>query len=737
MICVATDISLPRVDENVVGPHRPRSRNLSAFHEEAAYGEGGQFNLGTLLRIIREWRWVIVGAVALGLAAAIIVTLLTKPLYRAWVTLEVNPPTVEILDEKSRERASSPGVWDLIATQVGLLSSRSLAERVAQDLNLASREEVVGSGGNAANRLDTATAVVAGGLNVETPEEGQLIKFSYTSPSPQLAAEVANGIAENFIGSGLQRRYEASTYARNFLQQQIAKTRRDLERVERQLVAYAQAQGIINTGGGKEGEEDQGGSLQGASLMALNSALAEATARRVQAEGAYRQAQLAGGTAEVNESTSTLRQARATVEAEYQEKRTLMKPDHPEMQSLRSRIEELDRQIARERSQVASGRATTLLSEYRAAAAAERALQARVAQLKGSVLDLRGRSIQYNILQRELDTNRSLYDALLQRYKEVGVAAGVGTAPVSIVDRAEVPGSPFKPNLFFNLLVGLAIGLAAGIAAAMALEILNDTIKTREDVRTKLGLACLGAIPKRRGKGSLVDDFSDPSSPVSEAYAAVLAALQFSTGAGAPKTLLITSTRASEGKSSSALALAQNSARRGARVLLVDADLRRPSFKVEATKGGLTKLLTNDESIAGHVVGTQQENLSLLPCGPVPPNPADLLSTPRFKAILREAAAHYDTVIIDGPPMLGLADASLLASACRYVMVVIESGKTRTRAVRESIERIEVGGGQIVGVTLTKSTAESSQYGYRLYQYGAVDHRRSEVILITKQAESS
>jgi capsular exopolysaccharide synthesis family protein len=731
---VATDVALHTGDGGIPAP--ARNRSLAPYENDSGDSVGTQFNIATLLRIVREWRWVILGATALGVAAAIVITMLTTPMYRAWVTLEVNPPTVEIMDENSGDRSVSTGLWDFIATQVGLLSSRSLAERVAQDLNLASRDDVVGSGGDAATRLNTATGVVAGGLSVETPEDGQLIRFSYSSPSPRLAAEIANGVAENFIGSGLQRRYEASTYARNFLQQQIAKTRRDLENSERALVAYAQSQGIINIGGGKGGEEGEGGgSLQSASLVALNNALAEATARRVQAEGAYRQAQLAGGSAEVSEGTAALRQARATVEAEYQEKRTLMKPDHPEMQSLRSRINELDRQIARERSQVASGRATTLLAEYRGAAAAEGQLQARVAQLKGSVLNLRGRSVQYNILQRELDTNRGLYDALLQRYKEVGVSAGIGTTPVSIVDRAEIPGGPYRPNLMFNLILGLAVGLAVGLAIAMILEILNDTIKTRDDVRTKLGLACLGAIPKRRGKGSLIEDFNDPASPVSEAYAAVLAGLRFTTTGGAPRTLLITSTRASEGKSSSALALAQNSARRGASVLLIDADLRRPSFRVEDKKVGLTKLLTTGDPVNGHILRTEMENLSLLPCGPVPPNPADLLATGRFMEIIRQAEALYDTIIVDGPPMLGLADASLLAAACGHVMVIIESGKTRTRAAREAVERLQAGGGHIVGATLTKSSEESSYYGYRLYQYGAVDHRRSENIMITQSPE--
>jgi len=287
----------------------------------------------------------------------------------------------------------------------------------------------------------------------------------------------------------------------------------------------------------------------------------------------------------------------------------------------------------------------------------------------------------------------------------------------------------------FNLLVGLVLGLGGGIAAAVVLEILNDTIKTREDVRSKLGLACLGAIPKRRGKGSLVEDLSDPASPISEAYSAVLAALRFSTATGTPKTLLVTSSRASEGKSSSALALAQNHARRGATVLLIDADLRRPAFKAESKKAGLTALLTNEEAVGDHVMTTQHENLWLLPCGPIPPNPADLLSTPRIRQIIAEAARQFDMVVIDGPPVLGLADASLLASACGNAMLVIESGKTRTRAAREAMERVEAAGAHIVGVTLTKSAEEASHYGYRLYQYNAIGEKRNQIVMIPQQAE--
>ncbi len=699
--------------------------------------DGGGLDLVGIVRILREHWKILAASIVAGLALAVVATLLTKPMYRADVTLEVNAPRVEILNEERSAQQQAGNSWDFLITQVGLLKSRSLAERVAQDLNLGSDPGFVPQIGDAATRLKNAAGKVAGGVNVTPPEDGQLISFSFTSDNPQLAAKVANGLADGFLDSSLQRRFDASNHARDFLQKQIAKTRTDLERSEKQLVQYAQAEGIINTGSGEAGSTTtDASSLQGASLVALNSALAEATARRIAAEGAYRQASLAGASSDVQGATSALRGSRAALQAEYQDKRTLLKPDHPDMQALQSRIDEIDRQITAEQSRLAGGKATSLLADYRGALAAENALKSRVNQLRGSVLDLRGRSIQYNILQRDVDTNRSLYDALLARYKEVGVAGGVGNSPVSIVDRANVPGGPFKPNLFFNLMAGLGLGLLVGIAAALAMEFLNDVIKTRDDVRTRLAQACLGVVPRRDGKGSIVQDLEDSTSDVAEAYSAILAALRFTTDHGAPRTMLVTSSAPAEGKSSSAFAMAQNYARRGERVLLIDADLRRPVFKAHSNRQGLTKLLTNDEPLRGHLLDTQYENLWLLPCGPTPPNPADLLSTPRFAAIIKEASELFDRVIVDGPPLLGLADAPLLATAAKHVVMVVEAGRTRTKAARQSLDQLRASGAHVLGVVLTKSTEEASSYGYRLYRYNAVDDRRDDHILISNQADA-
>jgi capsular exopolysaccharide synthesis family protein len=338
-----------------------------------------------------------------------------------------------------------------------------------------------------------------------------------------------------------------------------------------------------------------------------------------------------------------------------------------------------------------------------------------------------------------VDTNRALYDALLQRYKQIGVAGGIGLAPVSIVDRADPPGSPYRPNLLLNLLIGMASGLIAGLASAIGLEFVNDTIKNREDVRKKLSLPCLGAVPKTQGKNAFVDDLKNPTSLVSEAYSAIVAALRFSTEAGMPKVLLLTSTRSGEGKSSSALALAQNFARRGKSVLLVDADLRKPAFKGSNENDGLSKLLTTEDRAQDHILKTQHENLWLLPSGPVPPSPADLLSTGRIRKILAELSESFELVVIDGPPTLGLADPPLLAAAAGHVVFVVEAGKTRTRAAVEALNRLDATGANILGAILAKAVESGTAYGYGRYGYGYGKGKlkKTEILMIPHPEEKA
>jgi capsular exopolysaccharide synthesis family protein len=292
---------------------------------------------------------------------------------------------------------------------------------------------------------------------------------------------------------------------------------------------------------------------------------------------------------------------------------------------------------------------------------------------------------------------------------------------VSVVDRAQIPGGPFKPNLPLNIMIGLFIGLLLGLGTAFSIEWIDDTIKTPDDLGTKLGLASLGVIPGV-GKGLAVrEQLEDPRSQVSEAYQSVRTALQFSTDHGVPRSLLVTSTRASEGKSSTALALAQTLASLGASVLLIDADLRKPTFRgPSSTSQGLSSLLAGSDKVAECVHPTQMERLFLLPSGPIPPNPAELLASGRFKEILDEALAKFDHIIIDSPPVLGLADAPMLASSTEGTLMVIEAGAIRRAAALNAVNRLRASDARLMGAILTKFNALKVGYGYG-YGYGYGD----------------
>jgi capsular exopolysaccharide synthesis family protein len=605
-----------------------------------------------------------------------------------------------------------------LTTQAGLLRSRSLAERVVRSVNLAGNPDFSDPEASRAAREAQAVRALVTRVKIEPERDSRLIALTVATPDPQVSARIANSYADNFIQSNLERRFEATSYARSFLEQRIGTVKAKLEKSERDLVDYAQRNRIItlnvDSGSGAGGRSEQ--SIDAASLVSLNQSLSTARAERIAAEQRYRQAQANRSTTEVlaNPTVQTLTAQRAQLQAQYEQKLSLFKPEFPEMVQLRSQIDALGRSIRQETVNVSSA----LRSEYSAAVNRENALQNRVNSLKGDLLDLRERSIQYTILQREVDTNRSLYDALLQRFKEVGVAGGVGTNAVSVVDRAEVPSAPFSPNLPLNIAIGLLSGLLLGFSAAFAIEWIDDTVKTPDDVTAKLGITPLGVVPAVP-KGVVVrEQLEDRRSQISEAYQSVRAALQFATEHGVPKSLLITSTRAAEGKSSTALAMAQTIASLGGSVLLIDSDLRKPTFRGPAGGAeGLSTLLAGADNVRECIHPTEIERLYLLPSGPIPPNPAELLAAGRFEWVLSEVGSSFDHVIVDAPPVLGLADAPLLSAVCEGTIMVIEAGSVRRAAALNAVTRLRSAGAWLMGGVLTKFSAKKSGYGYG-YGYG-------------------
>jgi len=353
-------------------------------------------------------------------------------------------------------------------------------------------------------------------------------------------------------------------------------------------------------------------------------------------------------------------------------------------------------------------------------------LRERLSAGKQQMLDLQGRSVRYGILKREVDTNRELYNGLLQRLKEVGVAGGVGTNNISVVDKAQVPLYPYKPDLGRSVTMGLIIGLIIGLLVAWLLEHLDDSIRFADEVEKETGAAVLGVVPKLKalepGNRLALSPHLDPASAFSEAYRSVRTALQFSTATGAPRRLVVTSSSKHEGKSTSALALAINFAQMGKPVLLVDADLRNPvlhKLMQVDNERGLSNYLSGNVSVMEVVHRTEIPGLFVMTTGPLPPNPVELLSSSKMQTLLEQCDEHFAHVVVDSPPVLGIADAIVLGNQIENAVFVIESGRTRKGHAKAALKRLYQAGVHPIGVILTKIDAYHDLYGYgaSYYQY--------------------
>jgi capsular exopolysaccharide synthesis family protein len=549
----------------------------------------------------------------------------------------------------------------------------------------------------------------------------RLAQVRFTSPDPTLSTEIANAWTQAFIETSLERRFDATSYARKFLEQRLEQLRQKLQESERSLVAYASKQRIINvptttTTGTDRGVSSTESPLVAEDLSALNRELNEAIAARVAAQSRLRGT--GGHTTEAlgNATITDLRTRRAELSADYARMLAQFEPAYPPARALADQIAEVDRAISREEARVHS----TLQASFNAASERERMLRQRVQALENDLLNLRNRSIQYNIYQRDVDTNRQLYDALLQRYKEIGVAGGVGVNNISVVDRAETPEKPSSPNIALNLLLSVLIGLIVGAGSAVALEQVDQTISDPHELEAALGLPLLGTIPKS-GDSDPIEELEDPKTALVEAYLSAQTRLAFTTDHGVPQTLAVTSTRSGEGKTTTAYAIARQLARKSGRVLLVDGDMRSPSLHSQfeiAAAPGLSNFLAGEEEL-NTMIHPVAEGLSLLPAGPTPPNAAELLTGDRLPDLLRQLASRFNHVVIDAPPVMGLADTPLIASQVEGTIFVLESHATSSTTAKMAVSRLRESKARLLGALLTKFEPQKAQYGYGYgYDYG-------------------
>ena len=699
------------------------------------HGLGRSINLRDLWAPIYRSRFPIIAIFVAVFSLAIAVTLLMQPLYRATTTVEIRSETQKVLGTEDNDATSTTSPTDaalFLDTQLDIIRSRSTANAVAQALGLYSNDNFLTTMGvdlegetlsPEARRMLT-TDVLLDNLTVSLSEETRIALIAFSSPDALLSQRVANSYAENYIRLNLARRFDASSYSLDFLRDQIREAQERLGRSEREAIGYAREAGLLDTSNAAGADNARPQSLTSASLVGLNQALSDVTTRRIEAEERWNVARR-GSLMTIPEVASNpaiqaLQQQRALLESEYQEQLETRTQSYPAVRRLEARINALDKQIAA----IAGNVRATVREEFAAAQAQEEELRSNIDGLRTETLDEQGRSIQLSILQRQANTNREQLDALLQRYNELNAESGIQLNNLSIIDRAEVPNSPYWPSVPLNVALALVLSTLLATIYVLIRENLFDMVRTPEDVGTRLRLPLLGAVPAAQ---DVIVEMSDPKSDVSESLNSIRTSLSLSSPAGFPRSLMLTSTQAGEGKSTACYGLAQGLAKLGRTVVIIDADLRRPNihrlFGIK-NSAGISNILSGAGTIEDHVVPGLAPNIDVILAGPIPPDATELLAAGRLQALVGELTTRYDHVLVDSAPVLGLADAPLIATSVEGVIYIVESARNSVRSIQNAIRRMQLSGTALLGVVLSRFDPGKSGYSYEYrytysYSYGS------------------
>ena len=733
-----------------------------ANRAEAAEVTDEAFSVRDVLKIILKYKWLLLATVALCTTVAVLRGLTTVPMYQASVLLQIDQSTARIVQFNKDVDAPQGDDYLTMQTQYELLQSRSLAERVIDELQLdatrapsraaagiaigtpivigaAPRDATTDAGGNLWTSIvsgyrrlgkpsvddrvylsrESVVAGFMGSVKVEPVRNSRLVKVKVFNTNAAQAARIANAIANTFITLSIERRSQSSTYAKSFLEQQLKVTKARLEESERALNTYAKDNSILSL--------DEKTNVINQTYTDYSSALGKVEQDRLKFEATYNAVAISPESAPQvldNKTVQSYKEQKAKLEAEYLTNLAIYKPEFPKMLQLKAQITELEGRIKGEVAAVL----TSLKAQYEAVKKQEDKVRERLQDTRKEILLSQDKNVELNLYKRELSTNRELYDGLLQRLKEVGVSSGVVANNISVVDEANTPLFPISPNLLKNAGMGLMAGLLLGMGIVFAREHLDDSVKNANEIESKLGLPLLGIVPFMKKKQVRVDSLAlltveDPRGTFAESYRSMRTALQFSTAEGAPRRLMVTSSVQSEAKSTTALALAINLAQLGQRVLLIDADMRNPSQHKalkRTNQSGLSSYLSGDVQREALIQDSGIANLAVLTAGPHPPSPVDLLMGPGLLELLdRAEALGFEKIIIDAPPVLGIADAIVLGNHVQNILFAVKAGSTKLSSIRDALRRLRLGGLMPLGVVLTSAGASETQYYGYYGAYGA------------------
>jgi capsular exopolysaccharide synthesis family protein len=723
---------------------KPNLAALAHAHEEERH-------LMDYVRVVYKRRWVAIPAFAIVLMIGAINSYRTTPIYeaRTQLLIEKDTPKVGTLNTMFQEHDG----WyndDFYQTQYRILQSRSLARRTVEVMNLPQHPSVrdgltqatgpisiTGALWNAGSwvrrqvagapppppaaapaeppdELGSHVGLVLGSLAVTPIRNSRLVELRFSSPDPRLAADLANAHARAYIQQNLETRFAASKDASDWLGEQLAEQRKKVEESEAALQRYKEAHDAVAV------EDRQNIVVQ--RLADLNAAVTKAKTERISREATYNQLKALQGTSAIdtapavigNEYIQRLKAEVGDLQRQQAQLSERYGDRHPEMVKVRTALQTVEAKYDAEVGKVIQ----SVRAEYEAALAQERSLVGALEGQKTEALGLNRKGIEYSVLSREAESNRQIYEALLQRTKETGISSELKTSNIRVVDTAEIPAVPVLPRRQRDLMMSALSGAILALGLVFLFEYLDNRIKSPQELRAQLGLPFLGMVPAIDSGGPTMLHEGGVPPAFAESIRAIRTNVLFSSAEEGVRMIVVTSAGPGEGKSLFSSNLSVSLAQAGQRVLHIDADMRRPRvhdiFDV-TQEPGLSNLLVGDCKPSEAVRKTDVSNLCILPAGMIPPNPAELLGSKRCAEYFATLSGHFDWVVIDSPPVLAVADASILANSATGVVFVVGADQTSRHTARTAVEQLEAVQAHIIGAVLNRADVERNPYYYSAY----------------------
>jgi polysaccharide biosynthesis transport protein len=721
-------------------------------HETMPFMEE-EIHLRDYLDVIIRRKWVVLVTLLVTFTTVAVFTFSQTPLFRSTGMIKTSPTARNITSFQTMEDSFMKS-QEFISTQVKLLQSDRLLGKLITEMDLQNNELFTGERDDDAEdgllsgffrsvaalrgmvrdmirprfeseasfmvneeaaeqiAMEGSLRKIRGALKVTPVKDTQLIEISVEHPNARLAADMANNIMDLFLQTSMESQLATLHSAEMFLDKQIAAAKIKLEQSEKELNEFARRTGIISL--------DSRLNLVMRELEEVNNALSQAVTVRIAKETLHRQAQKDGGeslpTVMNNELMKELKRQHNELQTEYQQLSTVFKDEYPQVKKIKARMKELESNYNRELQRIID----SIRLEYEAALDNEERLKQKAEQQKQLAIELNDRATQYKILEREVVTNKEVYNSLLTRSKEISATVGSDAGQLEIIDRARPPLSPYKPNVRRSLMLGILLGAFGGVGLAFLLEYMDNTVKNPDEFSLRHRIPVLGLIPFREKKSDEEDlpfiVFNEPRAPMSEAIRTTMFSIGLSSSEEPPKTMLVTSVLPDVGKSTLAANFSLSLLSSNARVLLIDTDLRKPTlhkiFGFADNSPGLSSFLAGTANVEEVIRKTGYDNLYYIPSGPIPPNPPELLASSRMRNFIISAARKFDYVIIDSPPFQGFAEILILSSMVDGVILVSELNRTPRDGVEYFKKAVSNVGGRILGVLINKTGKGGKGYSY-------------------------